>query len=148
MEKHVRIQTQSVLTWGATLTRTANRPAVGHRHRVTLEAGDHSSANRHACTSHWCSRPANLAAVAHVTFHVPLTGRGGSVRSNSSSVITVGQCLRNRRPSCATVTDTTGVITLYSTSLSPSLLRTTTREKLEKKCTNKKIPTPIVKDNN
>lgn len=111
-----------VLTRGTTLAKTANRPAVGHLHRVTFDGRvDRSSTNWQAVTSHWLL--ASLAAVAHVTFQVPLTSWvGGNLSLNSISMTMVSFCLRTRRPSCATFMATIGVITLYS--VSPSLLKT------------------------
>lgn len=107
----------SLLTWGTTRARTANKPAVGHRHRVMLDDGDQSPTTWHVDMSHWRTTLASRDAVTHVTFHVPFTGRG-SFRSNCRSVSMAGQCLRIWRPSSATLTATTGVITVYSTSLS------------------------------
>lgn len=117
------------LTRGTTLAKTAKTPADGQWQRVVLVDGDHFSATRHADTSHQCGLPSR-AADAQVMFHVPFAGRG-SRRSNSRTVSMVGQCLRIRRPSCATLTDTSGVTTLYSTS--PSRLKNATREKSKSK---------------
>lgn len=111
-----------ILTSGTTLASTVNRPADGQWQRVTLGNGDQTLITRQDDMSHWWS--ASLAIVTHVTFHVPFTSHG-NVRSNSNSITMVGQCLRIRWPSCAMLTDTIGVITLYS--ISSSLLKTNTR---------------------
>jgi len=110
-----------ILTGGITLASTVNRPADGQWQRVTLDNGDQTLTTRQDDMSHWWS--ASLAMVTHVTFHVPFTSHG-NVRSNSNSVTMVGQCFRIRWPSCAKLTDTIGVITLYS--ISPSLLKANT----------------------